>query len=359
MYNKKEHFIVSHKENRNGRNVVVGRFYCILNGKWYNTLGGLRNAIRPFKITTKQYYDEYYISSDEGKCKVCQQQTNFADVLRGYNLFCSDICANKDEQKRETIRNKFEDKETLASFRKKKIDWRKSKSNEYFDEMHKKRVNTLLKNNGEDYFLNLGKLGNQKLQELLKANPELKQKMVTKMLDTKRKNGTFVNGMSGLIKEMTYQGKVYRYQGYEDMVIKFLIDNNILFYNSNMVPPVNFDCMSGKYMADFYLPEYNFLIDVKSERTFTIKQNTLLLKQQSAIEQNYNFCYFVISSKKVNKNRVLSEEDNRVFKEYLNKLISSQSLKEAGSTTIPNGSTLQAIGSGSARGPLKMDRDIV
>jgi hypothetical protein len=83
------------------------------------------------------------------------------------------------------------------------------------------------------------------------------------------------------------------------------------------------------------------------------------LKQQSAIGQNYNFCYFVIHSKTVNKNRILSEEDKIVFRKYLDMLISSQTLKEEGSTTIPYGSTLQAIGRGSARGPLKMDRDIV
>jgi len=58
-YIKEEHFIVERTEIRGNRSVRAGKFYCILNDKIYNTLGGLRTALRHY-MSVKDYYIRYY-----------------------------------------------------------------------------------------------------------------------------------------------------------------------------------------------------------------------------------------------------------------------------------------------------------
>ena len=80
---------------------------------------------------------------------------------------------------------------------------------------------------------------------------------------------------------------------------------------------------------------------------------------EKRVDQGFNFVYFVISSKVVYKSRELSAFDIECFERFLDMLISSQALDEGRFNDYPVvGSTLQAIGSGSAKDP-EMDRDIV
>ena len=46
----------------------------------------------------KQYYDLYCKKNDEdGKCKVCGEETHFNGILKGYSLFCSNACSLLDD----------------------------------------------------------------------------------------------------------------------------------------------------------------------------------------------------------------------------------------------------------------------
>lgn len=82
-YNKEEHLIVEREElSANGRVYKRGKFYCITNGKTYDSLGGLRNAIRP--MTIEAYYREFYMLESEGKCEMCGKATTFRNVIDGF-----------------------------------------------------------------------------------------------------------------------------------------------------------------------------------------------------------------------------------------------------------------------------------
>ena len=55
------------------------------------------NHVRNFhKMTSKDYYDKYFKSEDEGICPVCGKQTIFIDFNRGYRKHCSTTCSSLD-----------------------------------------------------------------------------------------------------------------------------------------------------------------------------------------------------------------------------------------------------------------------
>ena len=58
MRDHSQDFVIRGEETRNNRVVKVGEFFCYLNGKVYQTLKGLTNAIRP--ISSQEYYDAEY-----------------------------------------------------------------------------------------------------------------------------------------------------------------------------------------------------------------------------------------------------------------------------------------------------------
>ena len=184
--------------------------------------------------------------------------------------------------------------------------------------------------------------------------------MTSKMIETKRRNNSFRNGLSGRVKRFVYNGVEYLFQGYEDILIKYCLSEKIDIKTRESVPSVFYShAVSKLYKADIYLPEYNLIIDVKSERTITMDLDKLIAKQQAVLDTGFNFIYFCISSKVVRRDRVISDYDKKCFDDYVNMLISSQDLNEVRFNDYPVvGSTLQAIGSGSAKGPI-MDRDIV
>lgn len=157
-----------------------------------------------------------------------------------------------------------------------------------------------------------------------------------------------------------YLEKTYTFQGYEDILLKYLVERGINFLSHDEVPRVYHPkCRSQKYAPDFYLPDYNLMIDVKSERTFDLAKEKLLDKQISTFEDGYNFIYFVLNSRHI-PNRELNAEYRKVFEDFLDKLISSQALWGRFNDYPVIRSTLQAIGGGSAVGPdTYLDCDIV
>lgn len=359
MYSRKEHFILERTETRGNREVRIGKFYCVYNGKTYDTLGGFRNGIRPSGLTIQGYYDTYYKSEGEGICVVCGiKDSTFLGLIDGYSKYCSRTCCNKDPEKREKVSKRFEKPGVLESFLVKRLEWLSSLSQEEKDTVSAKIYATTIANN-PNHYVETGRYRNQILQEKCAADPTKRPKIVAKMLATKKERGTFANGMSGRIKSFEFNGVQYSYQGYEDIVIRYLLDKGIEFALGADVPKVDYDvAVSGIYKPDIYIPEFNLLIDVKSERTMEMKPWHLFYKQVCALKQGYNFIYLALHSKKISKDRLMCAEDCKVFEEYLDMLISSQARKGRFNDYPVIRSTLQAIGSGSAGDPV-MDCDIV
>lgn len=361
MYSKEEHFVVESIENRNGRNQKVGKFYCLHNGKTYTTIHGLRRGITSSGLSTEEYYTKFYKVEGEGVCEVCGIPTSFVNVVDGFSRFCSSVCYFKTIEHREKVSNRFVNSpEKLESFREKRKDWFDGLSEEEKKDISRRRVATTRANN-PTYYEDMGRKRRKIQTDLHEADPERKRAFYAKVLEGRRRNNSFGNGMSGKVSTFEYDGKMYKFQGYEDIMMLHLLNIGIDFDGRGEVPAVSYsEAMSGIYIPDLYLPMYNLLIDVKSERTITMKPDVLVKKQNAALEQGYNFIYFVISSKYVNKQRQISEIDRIQFKEFLDMLISNQALNEGRFNDYPViRSTLQAIGSGYAESPFYKDCDIV
>lgn len=349
-YDKNSHLIVHCTELHNGKNIKIGTFYCILNGKTYDTLGGLRNAYNQ-KMTTKEYYDTYYkMPHEEELCVVCKKNHKvFKSLLEGYSNYCSSSCFNKTEHKRKIISHRFvgnEDKK-ISSDKKRKETFSK-KTKDELNDITNRRMKTLYEKYGEDY------MSVKTKKQWEKRTIEDIKNLVEKSNETKRKNGTSeYNYFSSSNKKICINDCILFLQGYEDSVIYFLVEDCGLSIDDikigKDVPRINHNCLSGVYHPDIYLKKNNLLIEVKSDYTFNISLDDNLKKQKSSFKSGYNHVFFVIKS--VHKNRRLLEKDKIIFSNFLNMTISSQALEiEKVQRLSRDGEyTPIAIGSGSAR----------
>lgn len=350
-YNKEEHLIVEREETSvNGRVYKRGKFYCITNGKTYDSLGGLRNAIRP--MTIEAYYREFYMLESEGKCEMCGKATSFRNVIDGFKRFCSDKCAMRSEDHRQAVAYRFVGQ---PEKRKRAVELaeqtRSKRTPEEKAAMNARRLATLTERYGEDYLSNRTKAQWQRRTE------EEKRELSEKANRTKLKRGTMeFNPYAHANKKVTVGEKTYHCQGYEDVIIQYLHDYGFTtddILNGKHIPRIPFKGnKSGVYRPDIFLPKINLLIEVKSDFTYahTEKlQAAVHAKQKASIEAGFNHVIIAI------KFSPLSDSDKACIKEYLDMAISSQACESrkvqrlSGDTEYrPN-----AIGSGSARVPMK------
>ena len=69
---------------------------CNHNFSDYRTLG--IHILKKHHITTKEYYDTYIRTDNEGICPVCGQETTFRGLKIGYLICCSSKCSNNYNQ---------------------------------------------------------------------------------------------------------------------------------------------------------------------------------------------------------------------------------------------------------------------
>ncbi len=59
---------------------------------------------------TKDYYDKYIKSDNDGICLICRKPTKFSGLTKGYNQYCSKYCANHSELRIKHIADTNKDK---------------------------------------------------------------------------------------------------------------------------------------------------------------------------------------------------------------------------------------------------------
>lgn len=348
IFEKSEHLICEGTELRNGRNVKIGKFFCILNNKVYDTLVALKNAIKP-KMLVKDYYDKYYKTAEESSpCVICEiNSRSFKSLIEGYSNYCSSSCFNKSPEKRKKVSERFiNNPENLKSFIEKNKQTRDSWSDEEKRINNRKTYNTLTEKYGKNYFSEKTK----KQWEKRTTNEILL--LVQKGNLTKSKNGTAqYNYFASANKSVLINNKLYFCQGYEDLILHFLLEN-MLFDSNDIcvgkdVPRIKHNCLSGTYYPDIFVKSINLLIEVKSDFTFLKEKESNFTKQQSARDQSYNHVYFV---PKPNNKRELTNKDVNLFKDFIDMTISSQALNEKVQRLSGDSEyTPIAIGSGCAR----------
>ncbi len=353
-FKKEDHFCLERIERRGNRNIQIGKFYCLLNNKTYETLGGLRNAIKS-KMTIKEYFKKYYATEEDlSPCCVCgTNERIFNNVIEGFKHYCSSGCFNKTIEHRLSVKNRFkndEQKKIESLAKAKKTN--ESKSIEDKDDINLRRLSTLKQRYGYDY------LSNRTRDQWARRDKNARKLLAEKAVATKLKNGTAeYNFYAAANRHIVLNDKVYFCQGYEDSVLKFLIEDMDLHVEDVLVgkdvPRINFDGnKSGKYHPDIFVKSLNLIIEVKSDYTYEQEiRKTKGLKQAATISQGYNHLYVVLKS--ISKNRSMINQDKNDLREYITTTISSQAhLNEKVQRLSRDWEyRTNAIGSGSAKVP--------
>lgn len=119
----------------------------------------------------------------------------------------------------------------------------------------------------------------------------------------------FVKSMKARFKIKEYiteTGKVFKYQGYENVAIDFLI--NHFDVNENQI--INRDLpkilylnpilqKTSRYYPDIWVPKLNLLIEVKSEYTIKHEPEVIYAKQQACRDAGFIHIIFVCTKKKI------------------------------------------------------------
>lgn len=130
---------------------------CEICKKELVSIKALSQHILNHNINSKDYYDKFIKTSNEGICKTCGKETKFKNLREGYQNHCNSKCANSKESKRinshktSLIRWKNMTEEELIDMKKKisntiKEKWL-CKTSIYNDVNYRRKLSESLKNN--------------------------------------------------------------------------------------------------------------------------------------------------------------------------------------------------------------------
>jgi hypothetical protein len=230
----------------------------------------------------KKYGVEHYSKTEEFKNKT--HNTNFKKY--GKHYFQTDKFKNKNKK---ILLEKYGVEYPMQS----EIIKNKSK-------------NTCLKKYGVSNVSKIEEIKNKKIITSLK-NYDVKYPMQSKIIKDKMK--LFCNEKYGCDHEMqnleyfnnwllkTYKIKYFKntelfYQGsyeldfLENFENKFYIKNGLSFNYF-------FDNNKKVYFSDFYLPDFNLIIEIKSSYTFQQNKSINLLKEKTVLNSGYNFIFII------------------------------------------------------------------
>ena len=237
-------------------------------------------------ISQKEYYDKYIKTKNEGICLVCQKDTRFFNIKRGYQTHCCISCAQQNPQ----TRNKME-QSVLKKYGTKIIT-----QSDSFKEKSKK---TWLKKYGVDNPSKSKKILRKKEQTFIKHYGVKNNMLTEEFMDSRIKAwkyGTAYNHKKYILPSGTI---IYK-QGYEPQFLDYIFNNMLLKENEIVYFPkrIKFVDTFHKYryyFPDFYIPKFNLIIEIKS--TWTIKLDKFLYLKEIATKNN-GFNYIKIIDNK-------------------------------------------------------------
>ena len=89
-----------------------------------------------------------------------------------------------------------------------------------------------------------------------------------------------------------YEGLFYR-GTYELDFIKFCIENNLEIKKASKIKYKNIDGLDSYYFPDFYLPNFNLIIEIKSSYYFKLEESKNIYKKNASINSGYNFLFII------------------------------------------------------------------
>lgn len=304
---------------------------CLLDNTEYSSATGFSNHLRKLNISSKEYYDKFLKKSNENLCVVCNSETAFENITKGYKKHCSVLCAMRSEDHRKSVSNRFKScPEKLNSYREKIKKYHDSIPEDVKTQISDKRIKTVIDKYGKDY------LSNRTKKQWEKYSQEEKENISKKIMESRSKSFKY--------KKFLLNGKEYCIQGYEPSTIKLILENfpiseSDITIGASQIPMIN--CVNRRHYPDIYIKKYNLLIDVKSKYTFLKNIDKCLENEKYSKLQGYNYMFAIFSRdpKKIfgesTKAHMVQKYELDEFKNKLNWAISSQASKlDEGSTTI-------------------------
>ena len=269
---------------------------CLETGKTYKSFRGFLNNLRHLNMTSKEYYDKHHKTEDEGICAICGNQTTYRSF--SYKKHCSDICSAKSPEHRKAVSERFiNNPSALISFRNK---IKKYHTPEIFKEKENKRKYTIknkclkLGISEYEYYSDHGRKTAENLSQ------EQIYQRTLKAQDTKEQRG-IVSGRSGY-KPYPFFDEFVNLQGWEPIVLDELInvydlkkcDINVGRIKIPIIKYIENE-KQRSYFPDFFLPNHNLLIEVKSKFTLEKQYSNVMLKCQASIDNGYSIILLVLN----------------------------------------------------------------
>jgi hypothetical protein len=278
---------------------------CKVTGKKFKFMRAFLNHIRTLNMTSQEYYDRFHKTPEEGIC-YCGKETKYCRF--SYKKYCSATCATKSEEHRKSVSERYiNNPDALISFRLKRktagINVNINKRRETIKNKAKELGLTL-----EDYYSQHSK------KAFLSMTTEDVKKRTLKAMCTKNAKQSF-GGRSGY-KKCKFFDEYVSLQGYENIVLQSLIEDfkmqkeDILVGKSN-IPIIKYG-KNKMYFPDFYLPQKNLLIEVKSKYTLHQHLNVVIEKCKACVEQGYSILLLVVNQHEA-RNRKLEGSKNMLY----------------------------------------------
>ena len=305
-----ENKILSKEELRNFIKSHRVNYSIQLKRHYIQTVNFINSLYNDINFNEKLYL--YLNENINNECIVCGSKTKFENYVKGYRKYCSQKCVNKSIITKE---------KRICKICKKKF------------EIHKCRIkNTCSKICAEKYSqmpdikekqkTNLKisvtkKYGVENYSQTQECKRKVKQ---TKLLkygnenycnsDKIRKNliKRYEDDKYWQFRKSTYKpyilpsGKEIKVQGYENISLDFLLkiykEHEIVF-SKKEIPKFEYIMggISHHYIPDFYLPNENTIIEVKSEWTLNKNKDSFDLKKQSVLKNGYKFKVLVFDNR--------------------------------------------------------------
>lgn len=262
---------------------------CKVTNKKFNNARGFLNHLRTLNISSKEYYDKFYRKENEGIC-YCGNLTRYHGF--SYKKYCSTKCKNKSDEHKKCVSEKFiNDPKALESFREKRkllnINYKLiiNKRRKSISEKCKKMGISEYEYYSEHSRNAIKNMGKEKFREV-----------ILKGMDTKEKNHNF-GGKSGY-KKYPFFDEFVSLQGYEPIVLNSLIKDfnlgkNDIMIGKSKVPIIEYG-NNRMYFPDFYLPNSNLIIEVKSKYTFEIHKDNVFEKCNATLKQGYSILLLIL-----------------------------------------------------------------
>lgn len=256
---------------------------CKLCSSEFKSIRSLCAHIRSHSISSREYYDIFF---GVGKCETCGKVTEWRNMNVGYLKFCSIQCSSIAKIGISVNAGRKQSKETIRSRIQNTDQVRKEAS----------RKKTMLKRYGVNNPSKIPEVAKKiSIANLGKKSPRTKEHQ-RKIIESKRANGTLKHSeetkrlMSKIGKERaknesleerqkyvsannnscytsgTYNGIYYR-SSYELKFLEWCFENSVKVVSAETsqysVSYVDSNGINRAYFPDFYLPDYDAVVEIK------------------------------------------------------------------------------------------------